>query len=88
MDVAMLWIRRPDSDIPELVAAWDGYSIEENYEGWEKACQRALDEVKGDLAAYRYVNVKVSDASLDEVFREFQTLPSDKPVAFAGPEPA
>lgn len=82
----MLWIRRPGSDIPELVAAWDGYSIEENYEGWEKACQRALDEVKGDLAAYRYVNVKVGDAALDEVFREFQTLPSGKPTAFEGPK--
>lgn len=87
MDVATLWIRRPDSEIPELVAAWDGYSIEENYEGWEKACQRALDEVKGDLAAFRYLNISVSERVLNDAFRDYANLPVTDTGTFEGPEP-
>ena len=87
MDVATLWIRRPDSDVPELMAAWDGYSLEENYEGWEKACKQALAEVAGDVAAFRYLNISVSDNVLDDAFRDFKNLPVTDHGTFEGPQP-
>lgn len=88
MDIATLWIRRKDSEIPELVAAWDGYSIEEWYEGWEKACQKALAEVDLDLAAFRYLNISVSDRVLNEAFRDYANLPVTDHGVFEGPQPA
>jgi hypothetical protein len=64
--------------MPELVAAWDGYSIEANYEGWKADCTKALEAVGNDLSASRYLNISVPDSVIDEEFREFKTIPVQK----------
>jgi hypothetical protein len=74
MDVASLWIVRKDSDIPELLVAWDGWSIEENYDGWERACKDALAAVGDDVRGHRYVNLSVPDDPLVALFDEFKTV--------------
>lgn len=59
MDIATLWIKRKGfEDGPaELLVAWDGWSIEENWEGWRDACDRELKAVGDDVAAKRFVNL-------------------------------
>lgn len=74
IDVAMLWVCRKGCDIPELLNAWDGYSIEENFDGWAKSCKDALDACGGDVDAFRYVNIKVDADALDVIFRDYQTI--------------
>ena len=74
MDIATLWIKRKGcEDGPaELIAAWDEYSIEMNFEGWQAACDRELKAVGDDVAAKRFVNLRVNGDLIEEAFREWQ----------------
>lgn len=70
--VRSLWITRKSIDAgfhpPELVEAWDEWSIDENPEGWQEACKRALDAVGSDLSAHRYIDIRVSGDALASTF--------------------
>lgn len=76
IDIACLFIKRKfNMDAPpELVAAWDGWSIEENFEGWQQACKTALESIGDDIGAFRYVNVKIPGDDVEELFREYVTV--------------
>lgn len=80
MDVAMLWILRKgyEDSAPELLAAWDGYSIEQNFEGWQKACDDALKAVGSDVASKRFINVHVKDDAILDQFREWRTVDAER----------
>ena len=80
MDVAMLWILRKgyEGGAPELLAAWDGYSIEENFEGWQKVCDDALKAVGDEVAAKRFINFHVNDSAILDLFREWQTVKPER----------
>lgn len=74
MDVATLWIVRRDNDAPELLTAWDGYSIEANWDGWESDCKERLAAVGDDVRAVRYLNLSIPDEELNGYFAEWQTI--------------
>ena len=75
MNIATLWIKRKGyEDGPaELLVAWDGWSIEEKFEGWQAACDRELKAVGDDAVAKRFVNLHVKDDVIEESFREWRT---------------
>jgi hypothetical protein len=70
--IRSLWVTRKSIDAgfhpPELVAAWDEWSIDENPQGWADACKHALDSMGSDLAAHRYIDLFVSGDDLDATF--------------------
>lgn len=69
-DLATVWIsRKSDPDSPrECVLAWDGWSIEENWEGWREAVDKALASLGDDLDQYRFINLRVPAITLTEAF--------------------
>lgn len=76
MDIATLWIKRKgnESESPELIVAWDEYSIEENWEGWAADCQKHLDEIGGEVSMKRFLNLRVPDPEIEKYFIEMQTV--------------
>ena len=76
MDIATLWIKRKggEDSAPELIVAWDEYSIEENWEGWVAACKKELDAIGDDVAAKRFLNLKVNGGTIDDFFTEWKTV--------------
>jgi len=74
MKVHTLWItRKSDREFnPELVNAWDEYSVEGNYEGWQKSCKDALSKVGDDLSDSRVAVLNVEDISLGRIFRDVE----------------
>lgn len=44
---------------PELLEAWDEYSIDENVEGWHEACTKALAALEGEYLKHAYVDIEV-----------------------------
>lgn len=72
MIISSLWItRKGPEDTPELLAAWDEYSIEENWSGWVAACEQAMTGVGDDAAEKRFVNISVDDAALRRLFGDW-----------------
>lgn len=58
---------------PELVLAWDEYSVSEMPEEFQDACRRALESVNRDggdpLDQSRVLEIKIDEAKLEEAFR-------------------
>src|SRR4051812_4926221 len=78
MIVESLWItRRPESGFtaPELLVAWDEVSLDENMEGYQEECEKALAACKSDVDQVRYIQINVPDAQLDAAFA-MATIPS------------
>ena len=70
MLIHTLWFWRKNEDGPELLEAWDEYAIDENWEGWQAACAKALDSVKSDISSlgYRYIDLRVNGDLIEEAF--------------------
>lgn len=65
MIIETLWIKRKYGNTPpELVAAWDEFSIDENPQGWQDACTKALDSIGDDLAEHRYIQIRANVSSV------------------------
>lgn len=65
MKLRCLFIQRNKQSGPELLVAWDEYTISENYEGWEKECEEALAPIrKEQTITCAYVDVLVNDEEL------------------------
>lgn len=75
MVISTLWATRVSDDGPELLAAWDQWSIEGNWEGWAAECRRQLDAMGNDLDQYRYFNLSVDLDKIEDAFRQ-RTLPA------------
>jgi hypothetical protein len=60
---------------PELLNAWDEYSIDENFEGWYDQNQQALKAMGNDLDQFRYITLRVSEDVLHDAF--FATISAD-----------
>lgn len=69
MIVKTLWATRRLSPTPELLEAWDEYSVDSNPEGWEAAKQEALESLGTDLHEYRVLDVFLGDDWIARAFR-------------------
>lgn len=78
-EVVTLWITRKSVDAgmhpPEMVNAWDEYSIDEYVEGWLESCQQALAAVGSDLDQFRYITLRVDESVVHDAF--FHTISAD-----------
>lgn len=70
MKVMTMWgVRRGfEEDMPELMEAWDEYSIDNWVEGWEEACDKARTSWGDDLVAWRILELDVDNASVLAAF--------------------
>ena len=81
--VKTLWGWRKSEDSPELMEAWDEWSVDGYREGWQEACEKAIKSWGDDLYAHRYIDLRVS---VDQITRYF--LPAREDVAVAPPLPS
>ena len=65
---ALFITRKSDSAAPELLEAWDEYSIDENPDGAREAFTEALARVGDDVDQFRYVELDVDGRALSEAF--------------------
>jgi hypothetical protein len=63
-----LWGARHGESMPELMAAWDEYSVDQNYEGWREDCERAIKSWGDDLQEKRYLDIDVSEQEVIAAF--------------------
>lgn len=74
MEIRTLWAKRRDSypgeHAPELLVAWDEFSIDDYREGWEDAKASELAAMEGDLVASAELVIDVPD---DAVFALFES---------------
>ena len=80
MQVRMLWIRRKGmtDTSPELIEAWDEYSIDENPEGAQESFREALDKVGNDLDEFRYITLDIPIDAIEDAFKDTTIVMSYK----------
>jgi hypothetical protein len=70
--VRMLWGQRVvtyDGEYaPELLLAWDEYTLDDNWDGWVEARDASIAELGSELAAHREIIVEVDDDAIDALF--------------------
>lgn len=72
MEIETLWIIRKSADAPpeppELLEAWDEFSIDENPPGYKEACENALSAVGDDVEEARYITLKIETQQITDAF--------------------
>lgn len=75
MKIICLFITRSyEPDNPELLVAWDEYSIDNNLKGFDEECDKALKAVGNDILNKAYVTVKVDEDSIMKILRPSGTI--------------
>jgi hypothetical protein len=69
IEIRTLWGWRHGTDFPELMVAWDEFSVDENHDGFVKACEQAKREWGSDLREHRLIEIRVPEAAIVEAFR-------------------
>lgn len=59
-----LWGVRKGESTPELMVAWDEYSVDSYREGFDQDCERAIKSWGNDLQEKRYIDIEISEDSL------------------------
>lgn len=68
--VALFGLRNYEQfDHPELLTAWDEYSVDENPEGWLDAKAEAIADIEGDLLTSAEITIDVSESSILSILR-------------------
>lgn len=67
MKIQCLFIIRDETSGPELLEAWDGEMVAENFKGWEEYCQLSLENVRSQISHHFFVDVEVSDEALTKL---------------------
>lgn len=68
MIVYSLWGLRKGESLPELMAAWDEYSVDSYSEGWRESCEKAIASWGADLVESRYVRIQVPGIAIENAF--------------------
>jgi len=63
---ALFIIRNGLDEYPELAVAWDDASVDNWYEGWESAQQKALDSIGSDLQSSAVVYIDIPESKVIE----------------------
>jgi len=59
--------RNADHAVPELLLAWDEYSIEENEEMYLRYMRREIQAVDGDCLAHQIIDVEVDEQAIIQI---------------------
>lgn len=72
IDIHTLWGLRKGfgGDSPEMMTAWDEFSIEGNPEGWDDARAQAIESWGDELEAHRVVIVTIDHDQVAAAFEE------------------
>jgi hypothetical protein len=77
MKIHTLWaVRISSPDEPELVTAWDEYSVDANPEGWHKDVAEGLDSWGSDLETHRFIDIEIPDKAVFDAFGT-PTIPAE-----------
>jgi hypothetical protein len=69
MRIHTVWATRTYSpDEPELLVAWDEFSIDAHPEGFEEEVTRALGSLGSDLGVHRRIVISVPDRDITTAF--------------------
>ncbi len=68
LTIETLWGARRGESTPELMAAWDEYTIDNWREGWSEACRKAIESYGSDLDTYRYIVLTVDLGKIEQAF--------------------
>ena len=69
MNIKCLWIlRTSEPELPELVQAWDEFSVDDNPEGFADACADSLNRIGTDLEDHRYITIRVDWQTILDAF--------------------
>ncbi len=68
MVIKTLWGWRKSEDTPELMQAWDEYTVDNWPEGWTEACEKARASWGDDLYSHREIDLVVN---LDSILQAF-----------------
>jgi len=68
MNIHTLWVMRKSETVPELLEAWDEFSVDENPYGFKAACADSLARVGSGVESHRFIDLSVS---LRDVERQF-----------------
>lgn len=66
--IKTLWGLRRNEETPELMEAWDEFSVDENFPGWNDACEAAISSWGSHLYAHRYIDLLIN---VDQVTTHF-----------------
>lgn len=65
-----VWFWRKMEDGPEMLMAWDEYTVDQNPEGYAKAWQEAYDAAKSDDSGFgvRHIDIRIPWAPVENAF--------------------
>lgn len=69
MIVETMWGLRRGEQVPELMVAWDEFSVDSYSDGWREACEKARESWGRDLLEFRYVKIDVDEDAIEKAFR-------------------
>ena len=72
--VALFGIRAYEPDLPELMAAWDEYAIDDNGEGWQQAKADAIFGIGDELLTSAEITIDVSESLILSILRPKGTV--------------
>jgi hypothetical protein len=72
--IALFGIRAYAPDLPELLVAWDEYSVDENGAGWEDAKAEATAEIGDELLTHAVIKIDVDEVSILSILRPIGTV--------------
>lgn len=72
MKIKCLFIVRDKHSGPELLVAWDEYTIADNYGGWQEECELSLKSISTDCQTQGYVDIEVSDTALEAALADVE----------------
>lgn len=74
MYITCLFIERRKNEGPELLLAWDEYSIEENPEGFREACTKTLSTLQGEFIRQQLIELDINDQKLEQALNNNPTI--------------
>lgn len=70
MRIYSVWgVRKYFPNEPELMLAWDEFSVDSNPEGYEAAVKQAIESWGDDLLAHRVIEIEVFDLAVLQAFK-------------------
>jgi hypothetical protein len=72
MIIHTLWAARKGESTPELLVAWDEYTLDNSWSGgFDEECDKAIKAMGSDLDEKRYIDIHVSEHRIMEAFNAF-----------------
>ena len=73
MRIHTVWaVRESSPDEPELVTAWDEFSVDANPEGFDADVKEGLESWGTDLETHRYIDLIVPDKAIFDAFKRIE----------------